>query len=218
MYRGCPPTPMATNWVRATPPDGLSATQSFTTRVLAQPANALELTRRASVSDGSGGHARAVKLVNTLQRKGSARKQFTILRSYVPKAGGCPPVRTAGGVALSNVNRAGNAVESDNMLTAKNNRPQMVLRPREARLEDAHKPIFPVRSTGSLPLCSTVPNKESPGSNARHGLTERLRPPVTVRSSRGVHPPSGGGATSRTDGLPVIAGTSNLVRVQAITA
>ena len=43
-------------------------------------------------------------------------------------------------------------------------------------------------------------------------------PPVTVRSSRGVHPPSGGGAASRTDGSPVIAGTSNLVQVQAITA
>ncbi len=45
-----------------------------------------------------------------------------------------------------------------------------------------------------------------------------VRSPVTVRSSRGVHPPSGGGKASRTDGSPVIAGTSNFVRVQAITA
>ena len=36
------------------------------------------------------------------------------------------------------------------------------------------------------------------------------------KSSRGVDPPSGGGAASRTDGSPVIAGTSSLVRVQAI--
>ena len=41
---------------------------------------------------------------------------------------------------------------------------------------------------------------------------------VTVRSGRGAHTPSGGGAANRTDGSPVIAGTSNLVRVQAITA
>ena len=41
---------------------------------------------------------------------------------------------------------------------------------------------------------------------------------VTVRSSRGVHPPSVGGATSRTDESTGIACTSNLVRVQAITA
>ena len=41
---------------------------------------------------------------------------------------------------------------------------------------------------------------------------------VTVRSSRGVHPPSGGGGASKTGGSPAIAGTSNLVRVQAITA
>ena len=43
-------------------------------------------------------------------------------------------------------------------------------------------------------------------------------PFVTVRSNRGVHPSSGGVVASRTDGAPVIAGTSNLVRVQAITA
>ena len=41
---------------------------------------------------------------------------------------------------------------------------------------------------------------------------------VTVRPSRGVHPPSGRGAASRTDGSPVIADTFNLVLVQAITA
>ena len=34
---------------------------------------------------------------------------------------------------------------------------------------------------------------------------------VTVRPSGGVHPPSGGSVASRTDGLPVIAGTSILV-------
>jgi len=39
-------------------------------------------------------------------------------------------------------------------------------------------------------------------------------PDVTVRPSRGVHPPSGGGAASRTDGSPMIAGTSLLVRSQ----
>ena len=38
---------------------------------------------------------------------------------------------------------------------------------------------------------------------------------VTVQPSRGVHPPRGGGLASRTDGSPVIAGTSNVVRVQA---
>ncbi len=41
---------------------------------------------------------------------------------------------------------------------------------------------------------------------------------VTVRPSRGVHSPSGGGVASRTNGSLVIAGTFNLVRVQAITA
>ena len=54
-------------------------------------------------------------------------------------------------------------------------------------------------------------------SHVHTGFTERLLGP-TVRPSRGVHPQPGGGAVSRTVGWPVIAGISNLVRIQAITA
>ena len=47
-------------------------------------------------------------------------------------------------------------------------------RPREARLEHAHKPISPIGSTGSLPRRLTVPEEESPGSNGR-----RICPPTS---------------------------------------
>ena len=38
---------------------------------------------------------------------------------------------------------------------------------RGASLEDARNPISPIRSTGSLPSRSTVPDEETPGSNHR---------------------------------------------------
>ena len=48
--------------------------------------------------------------------------------------------------------------------------------------------------------------------------TRQACPSVTVRPSPGVHPQSGGCVASRTAGWPVIAGISNLVRVEAIVA
>ena len=67
----------------------------------------------------------------------------------------------------------GKAVEPAKKPTAKNSRPQMALRPREASLEDAHNPISPIRSTGSLPLRSTVPDEETPGLNHRKTCPSR---------------------------------------------
>ena len=50
----------------------------------------------------------------------------------------------------------GKVVESARKPTAKSSAPQMALRPRGARREDAHNPISPIRSTGSLPLHLTA--------------------------------------------------------------
>ena len=51
----------------------------------------------------------------------------------------------AGGRSLYS-DPCGKAVESAKKPTAKNSRPQMALRPRRARLEDAHNPISPIRT------------------------------------------------------------------------
>ena len=64
-----------------------------------------------------------------------------------------PPL--SGGRSLHS-DPCGKAVESAKKPTAKNSRPQMALRPREASLGDAHNPIAPIRSTGSLPLHLTA--------------------------------------------------------------
>ncbi len=54
-----------------------------------------------------------------------------------------------------------------------NSRPQMGQRLRRARLEEAHNPISPIESTGSLPPRSTVPDEESPGSHDRKTVRQR---------------------------------------------
>ena len=68
----------------------------------------------------------------------------------------------------------------------------------------------------SSPL--SAPSPDGGGRGTLRRLLGRHRGQTRRRSSRGVHPPSGGGVASRTGGSPAIAGTSNLVRVQAITA
>ena len=104
-----------------------------------------------------------------------------------------PHQRPKKGVAPSTSDPCRKAIELARKPTAKNSRPQTALRPREARLEDAHHPIAPIRSTGRLPLhltASDYPNL---------ALTPRPTcPRVTVRSGRdGLDPDEVGGACNR---------------------
>ena len=67
----------------------------------------------------------------------------------------CPPLDRRGGAP----HEAGcwwRAVESARKPTAKNSRPQVALRPREASLENTHNPISSIGSTGSLALRLTA--------------------------------------------------------------
>ena len=77
------------------------------------------------------------------------------------------PVNVSSSSAPSGTSTSGPGCAPSSMRPSKNSRPQMAQRPRRASLEDAHDPISPIRSTGSLPPRSTVPEEESPGSNDR---------------------------------------------------
>jgi len=60
-------------------------------------------------------------------------------------------------------------------------------RPRRATLEDAHNPITPIGSTGSLPSRSTVPEEESPGPNDHKTRSANVpNGPVDSGSNRGI--------------------------------
>ena len=67
-----------------------------------------------------------------------------------------PPFPPSVGVAPSTVIPAGRPSSRLRSRQRKSSRPQMAHRPREASLEDAHTPIFPIRSTCSLPLHLTA--------------------------------------------------------------
>ena len=77
------------------------------------------------------------------------------------------PVNVSSSSAPSGTSTSAPGCTPSWMRPSKNSRPQMAKRPRRARLEHAHNPISPIRSTGSLPPRSTVPEDESPGSNDR---------------------------------------------------
>ena len=78
------------------------------------------------------------------------------------ESGGSDPLFTppgaapGGGRAPSTVIPAGRPSSRLGSRQRKSSRPQMALRPRRARLENAHNPISPIRSTGSLPLHLTA--------------------------------------------------------------
>ena len=72
-----------------------------------------------------------------------------------------------GGVAPSTVIPAGRPSSQLGSRQRKSSRPQTALTPRPESLGDAHNPISLIRSTGSLPPRSTVPDEETPGSNHR---------------------------------------------------
>ena len=85
---------------------------------------------------------------------------FHFISASLPK-----PVNGSSSSAPSGTSTSAPGCAPSSMRPSKNSRPQLAQRPRRASLEHAHNPIPPIRSTGSLPPRSTVPEDESLGSN-----------------------------------------------------
>ena len=70
---------------------------------------------------------------------------FHFISASLPK-----PVNVSSSSAPSGTSTSGPGCAPSSMRPSKNSRPQMAQRPRGARLEDAHNPISPMDSTGSV--------------------------------------------------------------------
>ncbi len=107
---------------------------------------------------------------------------YRFTSASVPK-----PVNGSSASAPSDASTSATGCAPAWMRLSKNRRPQMARGRERARLEHAHKPISPIGSAGSLPSRSTVPQEESPGSNALKTRSANVpNGPVDSGSNRGI--------------------------------